>query len=122
MDDGLEVYASCDCDSGVAVARRTDARFGRLSERELDITELMGMSFSTKTIANLLEISAGTVKWHTRNIFSKLNAGTREEVLRKARSRGLINPVLPGAGRYEVSERRRRRLEVLGERVRGLSR
>lgn len=56
-----------------------------LSVREQDILELLARAMSTKSIARTLDIAPGTVKWHLKNIFGKLNAISREDVLIKAR-------------------------------------
>lgn len=44
----------------------------KLSKQELRIAELVGLAFSDKQIADILCISAGTVKVHKTNIFEKL--------------------------------------------------
>jgi LuxR family maltose regulon positive regulatory protein len=61
-----------------------------LSPRELDVVRLLGRALSTKTIARTLDVSAGTVKWHLKNVFGKLNAVSREDAVNKARQLGLV--------------------------------
>lgn len=63
-----------------------------LTERELDVLELAGRGLSMKGIAQVLLISSGTVSWHLKNSYQKLDAGCRDEALRKARAQGLIEP------------------------------
>jgi LuxR family maltose regulon positive regulatory protein len=45
---------------------------------------------SNKLIARAMEISDETVKWHLRNLFAKLSAGTRKHAVGRARLLGLI--------------------------------
>lgn len=64
---------------------------GSLSAKELEIIELLSKAFSNKSIGRTLNISAGTVKWHLKNIFTKLDAVSREDAVVKARNRKLIS-------------------------------
>ena len=57
-----------------------------LSPRELDVLRLLGDSLSNKSIARVLGVSSGTVKWHLKNVYGKLGAASREEALSKARA------------------------------------
>ncbi|HSW14540.1 MAG TPA: helix-turn-helix transcriptional regulator [Solimonas sp.] len=65
-----------------------------LTQRELEILELAGKGLSMKAIAQVLGISSGTVGWHLKNSYHKLDAGFRDEALRKARAIGLIDPIV----------------------------
>lgn len=53
------------------------------SKRELDVIELLLQGKSNKTIALLLGISTSTVEFHLKNIYSKLQVGTRAEAIVK---------------------------------------
>ena len=64
--------------------------FGSMTPREIEILELMGKGLSMKGTARELGISAGTVKWHIRNIYQKLGACSRDDALSKARQWQLI--------------------------------
>lgn len=55
-------------------------RFG-LSERERDVLELLAEGRSSARIQEDLCISAGTVNYHTRNIYAKLGVHSRQEVI-----------------------------------------
>lgn len=70
-----------------AAASSGDAAATRLlSIREREVLELLSRALSAKTIARQLSVSPGTVKWHLRNIYSKLGAATREDALARARA------------------------------------
>lgn len=62
-----------------------------LSERELEILELLGRGMSNQQIAEELFLSLGTVKWHTSNIYSKMEVKSRAQAVALARSYKLIN-------------------------------
>jgi DNA-binding CsgD family transcriptional regulator len=62
-----------------------------LSERELEVMQLLKNGLSQKEIADTLVVAASTVKAHTRNIYGKLGVGTREEALQKVRDLGVLS-------------------------------
>lgn len=51
---------------------------------------LLGRALSTKSFARELDLSAGTVKWHLKNVYGKLDAVSREDALAKARALGIV--------------------------------
>ncbi|WP_426417137.1 response regulator transcription factor [Aestuariirhabdus sp. LZHN29] len=53
---------------------------GVLTQREREVTGLILRGFSSKAIAELLGISAGTVKVHRKNIHARLNTSTQSEL------------------------------------------
>ena len=57
-----------------------------LSVRENEIFELIVASKSNQEIANQLNISLNTVKFHIKNIYEKLQVKSRKEVLFIAKS------------------------------------
>jgi LuxR family maltose regulon positive regulatory protein len=61
-----------------------------LTNREIDVLELMANRLSNKEIAAALFISPGTVKLHTINIFKKLDVHKRREAVLKAQYLGII--------------------------------
>lgn len=62
-----------------------------LSERERDVLRLMVKGLSNNEIAENLYISLGTVKFHVRNIFSKLCVESRVEAVTLAIQRHLVD-------------------------------
>jgi len=55
-----------------------------LSEREIEVLSLIADGLSNREIAERLVLSVGTVKVHTRNIYSKLNVGSRTQAIAQA--------------------------------------
>ena len=61
-----------------------------LSDRELDVLELLAEGLSNKLIAHRLNISEHTVKTHVASIFAKLGASSRTEAVAQAIRRGMV--------------------------------
>jgi len=61
-----------------------------LTERELEVLQLVASGKTNMEIADELVIATGTVKKHTANIFSKLAVKNRTEAVAKARRLGLL--------------------------------
>ena len=62
----------------------------KLTARETQVLELLAEGESNKRIANVLNISEHTVKFHVASVFGKLGATSRTEVVTIALRRGLI--------------------------------
>jgi LuxR family maltose regulon positive regulatory protein len=63
-----------------------------LSQRELDVLELIADGLSNRQIAERLYISLHTVKAHTRNIYGKLDVHSRTHAASRARELGVLPP------------------------------
>jgi LuxR family maltose regulon positive regulatory protein len=61
-----------------------------LTPKETQILRLLGAGRPNKLIARTLAISDETVKWHMKNLFHKLSAGSRSHAVDRARLLGLI--------------------------------
>lgn len=61
-----------------------------LSERELEVLDLIAAGYSNAEIARKLFIAIGTVKRHINNIYGKLAVGSRTQAIAKAREIDLI--------------------------------
>ena len=61
-----------------------------LSERELEVLNLMAKGAANKFIATTLSIGESTVKTHIQSIFQKLRVGDRTEAVTQAIKKGII--------------------------------
>lgn len=64
-----------------------------LTGRELDILGLMVQGRDNAEIADHLVLSASTVKWYVKQVYSKLDAHSREEAIDRAHALGLAGAV-----------------------------
>jgi len=62
-----------------------------LTPKERSILLLLARNYSNKEIAKSIAVSDETVKWHLKNLFSKLEAGSRKHAVTRARSLGFIS-------------------------------
>jgi DNA-binding NarL/FixJ family response regulator len=63
----------------------------RITAREMEILNLIAQGEGNKTIADLLEITEHTVKFHISSIFQKLHVSSRTEAIRAGIQLGLIS-------------------------------
>jgi len=61
-----------------------------LSEREIDVLQLIAEGLTNQKIAARLYLSPNTVKAHVRSIFGKLGINNRTQAAIKARALGII--------------------------------
>jgi two-component system NarL family response regulator len=75
------------------VASKALMRMGKpsLTQRELDVLQLVAEGRSNKDIARRLEITEGTAKTHVKGILTKLDAISRTEAVAVAHRRGLVH-------------------------------
>jgi len=71
-------------------AYRSSKMVEGLTEREMDVLRAAAHGLANKEIAAKLGISAQTVQVHLRNIFGKLNVGSRSEAVARAIQAGWI--------------------------------
>ena len=110
VEDGIMAYALCERDRhetpGAEVSapletesesdgapRRLGARKqldDPLSERELEVLNLLASGRTNSEVARDLFVAVGTVKSHTGNIYRKLDARNRAEALARARELKVI--------------------------------
>ena len=64
-----------------------------LTPKERIVLEHLARNLSNKEIAQAMEVGEETVKWHVKNLFAKLDAGTRKHVVRRAQLLGLLEGV-----------------------------
>jgi LuxR family maltose regulon positive regulatory protein len=63
---------------------------GDISERELAVLRLLPGDASLREIASTLYLSLNTVKTHSRSIYRKLGAASREQAVARGRELGLL--------------------------------
>ena len=61
-----------------------------LSEREMEILDMLALGQTTQQIANGLFLSENTIKTHVRHILEKLGATNRTEAVSKAMQMGIL--------------------------------
>jgi LuxR family maltose regulon positive regulatory protein len=61
-----------------------------LTERELEVLELLAEGLTKREVAAKLFLSYSTVHSHTKSIYRKLDASSRDDVLERARGMGLV--------------------------------
>lgn len=61
-----------------------------LTPKERAVLELLARNLSNKEIAQAMSVGEETVKWHLKNLFGKLDAGSRKHVVRRAQILGLL--------------------------------
>jgi DNA-binding NarL/FixJ family response regulator len=61
-----------------------------ISERELQVLELLAAGQSNKEIATRLNVSPNTIKTHVAKLFEKLEVRRRTEAILRARELGMI--------------------------------
>lgn len=61
-----------------------------LTPKERIVLEYLARNLSNKEIAQAMAVGEETVKWHVKNLFAKLDAGTRKHVVRRAQLLGLL--------------------------------
>ncbi|MEP6135628.1 LuxR C-terminal-related transcriptional regulator, partial [Marinobacter sp.] len=61
-----------------------------LSQRELEVLDLINQGLANKDIANTMGVAPTTVKAHIRNLYGKLAVGSRTEALARARELRLL--------------------------------
>jgi two-component system, NarL family, response regulator YdfI len=76
--------------AGSALARALDELAESLTNRELEVLQMLAAGLSNKEIAARLNISEHTVKFHVASILGKLGAGSRTEAVSLGIRRGLV--------------------------------
>jgi LuxR family maltose regulon positive regulatory protein len=101
LDEAKAQLAECDdpgvvADLGVQVARAlsTSRRQGtersEITDREMDVLRLLDNGLSQHEIANELFLSFHTIHSHTKRLYAKLDASSRDKALARAREQGIL--------------------------------
>lgn len=72
-----------------------------LSQRELDVLELIATGMTNREIAGTLYLSANTIKSHSIKIYRKLNVSNRSQAVSKARLLGILPSKF--SSQYQIS-------------------
>jgi len=70
--------------------RASDTAESPLTERELEVLQLVADGLSDREIAQKLYLALGTVKRHLSNVYGKLNVNSRTQALSRARDLSLL--------------------------------
>ncbi len=101
LDEARGIVEACE-DAGIVRGRlervtkmlnapgRRASGNGSLTRRELDVLRLLEQGMSKREIARTLYLSFNTVHSHTKSIYRKLGAVTRDQAMRIARERGVL--------------------------------
>ena len=73
---------------------KTDASSSQslLTDREIEVLDLVVRGYSNNEIGSLLQVSYHTVTSHIKNIYKKLAVGSRTEAIYEANQLGLLSP------------------------------
>jgi non-specific serine/threonine protein kinase len=87
---------------GIIPGQPVGAARDPLTDRELEILQLLADGLSNREIAQELVITYGTVKWYNKQIYSKLGVHSRAQAVARARETGqldreLVTPALKEA-------------------------
>ncbi len=78
--------------SGQNGAKENFTLDGRLTDRENEIAALLFKGKTYRMIAGELHLSENTVKTHVKNIYAKLNVGSKMELANMMLEKGRLNP------------------------------
>jgi ATP/maltotriose-dependent transcriptional regulator MalT len=85
---GTAGAASGTTEPGEDRQRRQGSR--TLTPKERSILLLLARNYSNKEIAKSIDVSDETVKWHLKNLFTKLDAASRKHAVTRARTLGFL--------------------------------
>lgn len=89
-DYAQELYATFEFNRTADHILSTQSMIEPLSSRELDVMSMLATELSGPEIANEMSIALSTLRFHTRNIYGKLQVNNRRTAVRKARDLDLI--------------------------------
>ena len=72
------------------MANEETAVMEKLTGAQLRILKLLDLGFSNQEIADRLDITVGTTKWHLHQLFEKLRVTSRAKAVALARKQGLV--------------------------------
>jgi DNA-binding NarL/FixJ family response regulator len=90
--DGNKVLCS---DAANALNQVNGQELSTLTPKELDVLRALARGLKNKDIADELSVSVHTVEYHVHNLFLKLNATSRADVLMRAQRQGWLDMAEP---------------------------
>lgn len=63
---------------------------GLFTPKELQVLQLLARGYTNKEIAISIEVGDQTVKWHLKQVFGKLDVGSRKQAVSRARALGVV--------------------------------
>ena len=87
---GLSAVDAQEWPMPLAPSSQDVAAYEPLTKRELEVLELMAQGFANRRIAEGLDISAHTAKFHVAQVLAKLRSATRTQAVAKALREGLL--------------------------------
>lgn len=90
--DGNKVLCS---DAANALDQANGQELSTLTPKELDVLRALARGLKNKDIADELSVSVHTVEYHVHNLFLKLNATSRADVLMRAQRQGWLDMAEP---------------------------
>ena len=89
----LHFLETIECDVHLAPEPNVPLVFGRagLTEREIDVLQLLGKGCKYHEIASILKCQVSTIQQHIKHLYKKLNVHSRSEAVHEAVQMGLIN-------------------------------
>ncbi len=91
-DDESRVATFLYTQSAKAEGSRFSPLLGLLSEREVEVLEMIARGAKTVEIARALYVSTDTVQYYLRRMFAVMDAGSRAELLAKAHAAAGVSP------------------------------
>ena len=89
--DAGEAGSTAPLAAGAGEERQRRQPAASLTPKERSILLLLARNYSNKEIAKAIAMSDETVKWHLKNLFNKLGAGSRKHAVTRARTLGFIS-------------------------------
>jgi LuxR family maltose regulon positive regulatory protein len=62
-----------------------------LTPKEAEVLQLLVGNLTNKQIASAMGVGDQTIKWHLKNMFTKLQAGSRKHLIGRARMLGILD-------------------------------
>ena len=69
---------------------KTQSMQGNLTAAEAQVLRLLSHGYTNQQVADFLNVSLSTVKFHTTHIYQKLGVANRQQAIRRAQQMGLL--------------------------------